>query len=151
MDGVASGSRALASQYDYLKFTSDGANWKVSNDLHPGAWTTYAMTVSSAGGSITTYDWNVGSYIRMGKIVFFHGIARISNNGTGSGKVIFTLPFAAKSSNSVMAGRDNGVSGKALVGIPGAGTTTLYIGNYDDSYPAQNNSQIVINGTYEAN
>lgn len=101
----------------------------------------FTPTVSAAVGTITTAAASL-NYVRRGRLVRFHVTVTITNNGTGAGAVLVTLPFSAVS--GVIFGRADAVSGKALQGI--CSGTTLTITNYDNSYPGASGEVLRLTG-----
>lgn len=115
------------------------------------AWTSWTPTISAATGTITTSS-GTGKYTQIGKTVHFYAALTITNNGTGSGVIISTVPVsgAAADGTSVGGGRAGAVSGKQVnVRIESTGTR-FYVLNYDNSYPAASGEILRISGTYEA-
>ena len=116
----------------------------VGTDL--GKWQSYTPTVTAASGTITSYSAS-GVYCKIGKIVHYNFYISITNNGTGSGAVIATLPVTM-TGNAIGAGRDNTQSGNMLQLF--ASGTEIRIFDYKNSYPAVNNSILVCSITYQA-
>ena len=114
------------------------------------AWTSWTPTITSTGGTITTVGAVTGFYIQIGKIVFFRANAAITTNGTGSGKVRFTLPSAPGNVTNftVASGSDIGLSGKMLQGNITNGQQYVDVANYDGTYPAADGCNLFINGFY---
>lgn len=128
----------------YIPVTSNGF-------YQTNVWETWTPTITTASGSITTLGTVVAKYRRESKTVFFKISIPITTNGTGSGNIKFTLPptYGGAVDNQVCYGRDNGVSGKMLVGIILAGTAGVDVTNYDGTYPGANGAVITVQGFYE--
>jgi hypothetical protein len=62
-------------------------------------WTSYTPTITSQGGSITTYT-ATGKYLQIDKGMFFIFTVTLSNVGTASGNMIITLPTTAVGSSA---------------------------------------------------
>jgi hypothetical protein len=62
-------------------------------------WTSYTPTITSQGGSITTYT-ATGKYLQIDKGMFFIFTVTLSNVGTASGNMIITLPTTAVGSGA---------------------------------------------------
>ena len=62
-------------------------------------WTSYTPTITSQGGSITTYT-ATGKYLQIDKGMFFIFTVTLSNVGTATGNMIITLPFTAVGSSA---------------------------------------------------
>lgn len=115
-----------------------------------GAWNTFTATIGSAGGALGTASATV-RWKKLGRTVFVSATATISANGTGAGTVNVSMPFAA-AGNVGLAGREFTNTSKMIVGVMTPGGTTLFITNYDGTYPgaAAGTTTLVISGTYEA-
>jgi hypothetical protein len=59
----------------------------------------YTPTITSQGGSITTYT-ATGKYLKIDKGMFFIFTVTLSNVGTATGNMIITLPFTAVGSSA---------------------------------------------------
>lgn len=113
-------------------------------------WNTYIPTIASSAGSLTTAS-ATGRYRKIGKVVHFQMAGTITTNGTGSGSIVISLPFAASSSAEYIAtGRCEATGGKMLQAQISASSTTASIFNYDNTYPAASGSLIIVSGTYES-
>ena len=111
------------------------------------AWTVTNPAVISAGGTLGTATGSVRAK-KLGRTVSFTAEALVSANGSGTGTVNITLPFAA-AANEAFGGRDF-FNAKGIAGVIVSGSTTLAISLYDGTYPAVSGSRLVISGTYEA-
>jgi hypothetical protein len=120
----------------------------VANAL-PIGWTAYTPTLTASAGTYTTASVT-GAYSRMGKLACIRITATITTVGTGTTSVV-SLPVAAATTNSdmqVLAGRENGVSGKMLQAFIAAGSSTITITDYLNSSPAANGAVQVVSGCY---
>jgi hypothetical protein len=85
--------------------SSDG---NTLDDYEEGSFTPTLTAVTS--GSVTTYNYQEGRYVKIGKLVWVHGIVGASNIGTATGNVRLSgLPFTSSNSGSA-----NGAGGGAL-------------------------------------
>jgi hypothetical protein len=89
------------------------------DDYEEGTWT---PTVSSEIGSITTVTSQSGTYVKIGKVIYFSLTFIISNAGTGSGAInVSSLPIAANTTQSTTAAV-NWANGEALSVIMPSGS-----------------------------
>lgn len=138
-------SGATAGQIKFPATQNASADANTLDDYEEGAWT---PTVTSAGGSITSYT-SSGQYVKVGKKVTLSFQITVTNNGTGSGLVQVTnMPFAVSTLDQAGAGREAGVSGSMVV-LRGLNTTvTLNIYAYNNAYPASTGAVLQCNITY---
>jgi hypothetical protein len=114
-----------------------------------GAWSAYTPVLAPLSGSFTTVGSSFGRYIKRGKMCTVSLVCSITNIGTGSGGMTFTLPSGALSgATCVGAGRENAVTGKMLQ-VYTDGTALGLIYNYDNTTPFENGCQILATLTYE--
>jgi len=119
------------------------------DDYEEGTWT---PTVTSSGGSITSYT-SAGTYTKIGNIVTVGYVFQITNAGTASGLATITnLPFqVAFNSNLDYTGscRETFNSGVWYFGIAQGGTSssTLYTST-NNGISWTNNSRYTISITY---
>ena len=75
------------------------SNANTLDDYEEGTWT---MSITFGGGSTgQTYDYNTGSYTKVGRLVTLNGLCSISNKGSSTGAAqIQTLPFPLLSGTS---------------------------------------------------
>ena len=111
-----------------------------------GIWTAYTPTVTSLAGSITSYTAS-GIYSKVGNIVFVHVGVTITNNGTGSGAIVFTMPITVGTGNFIFDGRENAATGNQLHGIVSTGGN-LNCYTYNNAYPGGTNYVIYMSGNY---
>lgn len=114
------------------------------------AWSAYTPTIGSGTGTLTTTS-ATGRFNQIGKQVIFEVAITITTNGTGATSITCTLPGGITTkADTVLTGRARAVSGKAITALALAGTSTLSITNYDNTYPAANGEVLVICGIFEA-
>lgn len=163
-NNTAEGGANSGSDFSIYRYTDAGAfiaealgiaratgNVTVTGDLSwtGAAWTVYTPVITASGGVITTKS-ATGRYKTMGKTVFVEMIITITTNGTGSGSIIATLPATASAFPFILAGRENNVTGKMLQGLINAGSSTVSVFNYDNTYPAADGYSLIVSGMYEA-
>lgn len=113
------------------------------------AWTAAsAPTVAASSGSITSSSASM-SYLREGKRVTFRLSVVITNNGTGAGLLLVTLPFTSTGVAS-FSGSEVASVGFGLSAYIGAGGTQVNIRKASDaSYPAASGYSFTISGEIE--
>ena len=121
----------------------DGTTWQ--QGIPVGAWTTYTPVLTPSTGSITSYVINAARYALIGKTVHLHINSTITNNGTGSGQLNYTLPITAKDKDYTGNGLD-GNNGNAL-SVFLSSATSVRVTKYDYTYPS---GLTRISITYEA-
>lgn len=114
------------------------------------AWTAYTPVITAGAGAFTTVS-AAGRFKQIGKTVFVCIDITVTTNGTAASFVVATLPALNNSSlQSLIAGREAGVTGKMLQGIIPISSSTVTIVNYDNSYPGANGALLTVNGSYES-
>ena len=123
---------------------SINGNYQVNN------WVSYTPVMTSGTGTITTVGACTGSYRRNGNMIFLRVSCAITTNGTGAGYITITLPIVSGASGqaSYMNGRENGVTGKMLLGYTASSATLLRVTLYDGTYPGANNAVMALYGSY---
>lgn len=109
-------------------------------------------TVTATTGTITTVTANTARWFKLGKLVFWQGQATITTNGTGAGKVRFTLPASlgnVTSKNYFATGRASAVSGQQLLGVFTLNQQYVDVQTDDDTYPAADGETLLVSGWYE--
>jgi hypothetical protein len=141
------GMFAVTTNDDELDYYN-GSAWVTAVQI--GAWTSYTPTVSTATGSITSQTLNQAKYVVIGKLVSLFFDLTITTNGTGGGKLSFTLPAAAQAKNAfyIGSGRENAVSGNMLQVVLET-TSSASVFTYNNLYPGVNNARILASITYE--
>ena len=115
---------------------SASSNANTLDDYEEG---TFTPSVISETGSLTTVTSQSGTYVKIGRVVYFSLTFTISNIGTGSAALIVgNLPVAAGTTQSTTAAV-NWSNGKALSVIMSAGTT-LAMRAVDGTSPIANES-----------
>ena len=104
----------------------------------------YSPVISSSSGTITSYT-SSAKYKRNGKFLIIDMSISVTNNGSGAGSIVATLPFSCV--NGALNGRENSISGSQLNGIPSG--STLVVRTYNNSYPAATGANIQISGVLE--
>jgi hypothetical protein len=134
---------AVGSDYAFLQADSAQSTGLLWNNA---AWTTYTPTVTASSGTITTAS-ATGRYTRIGKLCVTQFTATITNNGTGSGQVSITSPFAPATSGTFIGNfRESNATGKqGSITILNGGGSFFFCSFYDNTYPGGNN--YIINGT----
>lgn len=113
-------------------------------------WKDFTGVVTSTAGALGAGATANIHYHERGKICHFELVCDIPDNGTGSGGIIVTMPFAEGiAKNWIVHGKATAISGKALCGVIGAGLSTIIIRNYDASYPAVAGEKLIMSGFYE--
>jgi hypothetical protein len=117
-----------------------------------GDWTSYTPTVAAQSGAITSYT-STGSYIKIGKMVFYVARANITNAGTGALSLQISVPFTAKTGGIfVLYGQETASTGEALTGSLGAATNDYdraWARFYDWTTCIATGNTAVISGSYE--
>jgi hypothetical protein len=106
----------------------------------------YTPIVSVVSGSLTTSS-ATGSYQISPNTISFTAKVTVTTNGTGSGGIIVTLPNTSATSFAGV-GRATTNSGNALQVIGSPSSNTVFVYNYDGTYPASNGEELVISGEY---
>ncbi|CAB5222189.1 hypothetical protein UFOVP362_15 [uncultured Caudovirales phage] len=134
---------AVGSNYSFLQALSSettGLKWG-------GALTSYTPTVTASSGTITSYT-SSGTYIQIGKLVFFRVSITITNAGTGAASLIFSIPISRATANTPISGQEVSATGKALTGnITGLDSGSFRF--YDWTTCIATNNVLQVNGFYE--
>lgn len=120
------------------------ANLAVPNAIY-GTWT---PTITMLSGTITSYSISYAQYQKIGNFVTINVGFTISNKGTGSGAIYFTLPPGLNASRSTLYGRETTISGKMVQVLAEGGSA--YAVYYDNSSAWVNGVAFVITGSYKA-
>ncbi len=108
-------------------------------------WLSYATTVTTTSGAITTLGAVTFQYILSGGVCTFTVGITITTNGTGAGSINSTLPKTA-SGYATVYGKEL-LIGKALTGVS-FGSNFVSVTNYDASYPGGDGHVLVVSGSY---
>lgn len=111
------------------------------SDVYPEV---FLPVVASAGGTLGSYTSNA-TYQRQGKFVNFRINIAITNNGSGTGALIVTLPFTILA--GALTGRDGG-TGLQLVGTAES-TNLMLVRTYSNGYPSITGSALTLSGVLE--
>jgi hypothetical protein len=125
-----------------------GLKW-ASSSAPSYTWTSYTPTVGQTTGTITSYT-SSGSYLQIGKVVFFTARVTITNAGTGAGTMTIYLPSTASGSKFSISGNEWSATGKAVTGsINTAYTVAAGVRFYDWTTCIATSNEIIISGFYE--
>jgi hypothetical protein len=128
---------------------SASADANCLDDYEEGTWTS---TVTSSGGSITSYTLNRAVYVKIGNTVYFNVGVTITSVGTASGAFRFTLPFTTTAVNAVY-GREYAVLGYGFLGAMDASSVNAYAyaatANNGNAFAAGSGMIAGINGFYQ--
>jgi hypothetical protein len=109
--------------------------------------TTWSPTLSASSGSVTA-SASVAVYKKFGKLVWFTLIFAVSNAGTGTGALRFTLPSTPGYGGSCF-GFENVNTGFGVTGkISGGSAVVDCTFSSDNTYPGALNAQLRFTGTY---
>jgi parallel beta-helix repeat protein len=115
-----------------------------STQVFDAQYESFTPTATASTGTITTSSASM-KYKRDGKFIKVILTVTITTNGTGSGTVVITSPFSLV--GGAMIGRESVVSGKAV--IADVSGTSIYLRNYDNTYPGANGASIKLSGILE--
>jgi hypothetical protein len=118
-------------------------------DMVGGVWTDQAVVVSPSAGALANANATV-THKKVGRTVFFTGVANIITNGSASGGLRITMPFSASKATAFV-GRENATTGSMLQGFLGAASNVLFLFRYDNTYPGGDNRSLIFSGVYETN
>jgi hypothetical protein len=112
-----------------------------------GTWT---PTISAATGTLTTKSVTSAYYDVVGNFCRINITIVVTNKGTGTNGLVFTLPVTASSSaSSIISGRESAVTGKQLQAMINASGTTATAVYYDNSDPLANGATYTFTGSYQ--
>jgi hypothetical protein len=124
-----------------------GLPFNAGGNISSGRWIDWTPAITAASGTITAYT-ATGKYKVQDLTVHYQIEINISNNGTGSGAIVSTLPFSVPLNSGVGVGRELLLNGKSLTATQIALASTMSILNYDNSYPGASGCRLVVNGSY---
>lgn len=141
------GNTAWVNLYNYASpGIIDAVNFHTGTLLTP--WTNYTPTVSAASGTLTSFTVS-GKYKQIGKTIHGQVLINVTNNGTGSGALRFTLPPLAPTGSFIGVGRETTVTGAMLqVVLPTSGSASIF--KYDNTYPVASGQLANVSFTYES-
>ena len=116
------------------------------------ASTSYTPTITSTGGTPTTVT-ATGSYSQSGKYVVLNVKVTITNAGTATGSIIFTLPISAKSGSlqsngAAMEAAATGFMGNVWI-VPAGDVTKGNIRKYDFTTFWSSGNEVLATIVYE--
>ena len=114
-----------------------------------GAWTAWTPTLTPQSGTITSATAS-GRYQQIGRLVYFRATISITNAGSASGYLEFTLPVSALDANWAGCGYESAVTND-MIRVAGLGTTQGVLFLYSGSTAVTVTGYgITISGFYEA-
>lgn len=113
--------------------------------LDTTAWTVTNPTVTASGGSFTTVNCSL-RYKRLGKTAIFTATVTITDAGSATGNILFTLPFTPTTTH---AGGGKEVAAVGLQCNWQTSTTQMIIAKYDNTSIIATGRTVVITGTIE--
>lgn len=133
-----------------INFTANtplaGMTTQLLNWYEEGTWT---PTISATVGTITTSSSSSAFYTRVGSVISFTVVLTITNNGTGSSQLRFTLPFSGSRGYAANVSGLNASSGALVVGASSsANPSSIDLNRYDGVYPVSSGQSLRISGTY---
>lgn len=124
---------------DDAKFLTSKALADASTGKIGAAWTDYEPTFTASSGTPTTVYINKSSYFRIGKVIIGRLDCVITNKGTASGILRFTLPVTAQDAGFGGCGAESAATGLALsvygydtthANVVTAAAGTVWVDNY---------------------
>lgn len=109
-----------------------------------GGWSSSVCTIAASSGSLSNASANI-VYQKIGRCVNFIITSTVILNGTGANNIDVTTPFIAANEHA-WGGRETNSTGLAITGTMAAGSAIVRIFKYDNTYPAGNNTRMVIAG-----
>ena len=120
-------------------------NANTLDDYEEGTWT---PTITAYSGTLTTTSSSDANYTRVGNVVTFSVVLTVTNNGTGAGYLIFTLPFSGSKGYASAIGI-NTSSGVTVSGSSDSSNpSTMYMQKTDGTYPIASGQSLRVTGTY---
>ena len=125
--------------------------WATVASAFPAS-TSYTPTITASSGTATTVT-ATGSYSQSGKYVVLNVKVTITNAGTASGSIIFTLPISAKtgslqSNGAAMEAAATGFMGNVWI-VPAGDVTKGNIRKYDFTTFWSNGNEVLATIVYE--
>lgn len=127
-----------------------GAKYNGAANIFVNEWRAYTPTFSSGTGAITTMGAVNAAYKLYDDAVKYRVDATITTNGTAATNFRATVPYTqgAGTPNSSGHGREVAVTGDALTATLSAGSSTLIIQTYQNTYPGGDGRRICVEGEY---
>lgn len=144
---VAAGAAGFMTGADKSKIDGIAAGADVTSAQF-GAWGSYVPVVSAGSGSFTSAS-GAGSYLKVGKIVFFRQLITITTVGTAGANVQATLPTGVVGS-MICNGKYLNTGKSLAIEATGSVTGSTYSSLYDGSFPFTDGSVLSISGFYQA-
>lgn len=151
--GLVDISGAAAGQIKFPATQNASANVNTLDDYEEGTWT------PTVGGN-ATYNVQVGSYVKIGRVVYITAKMNINVLGTGSASTMSGLPFTASADVGQVLPVANLLTASANITIFGTvtanGTTITFLGKTASATsdsginPFANSTTMVISGSYLA-
>lgn len=119
--------------------------------LPENPWDTYTPTVTASSGTITSYVAE-GRYARRGKLITVSINISITNNGTGAGGLLVTMPAPSGGDavgGTCINGRERALSNATISAYIDTGSSTAEVLKYDGTYPGGTNAVLSFSGTYQ--
>lgn len=131
------------------RFSTSGASAKYggAGKIYVDHWRTYAPTVASETGTITTLGAYNGYYKRHNNTITLFVEINITTNGTGATSVVCSLP-ETPIQDAILFGKETAVTGTALAANVDSGSGTIRIQTLSQTYPGGDGYRILINGVY---
>ena len=114
-----------------------------------GPWPAFTPTVAAASGSLASAS-GAGNGIKVGRTFSFRVTATITADTNGSGGINVGMPYTA-AGPCVVAGRSTAgaAAGKMLQGLWDTGSASIFVTNYDNTYPAGSGYTLKLSGVCE--
>jgi hypothetical protein len=129
------------------RMNSSGVEAWVGDD--GAAWTTWSPSFGADAGALTTVTSANGRYKKVNRVCNWQVTITVTNKGTATGNLYFTLPLTAASTVSVVGhGRENALAGVSLQAFFRS-TTTSYVFQYNNGSVLTNGWVLVLAGAYE--
>jgi hypothetical protein len=122
-----------------------------TTELSENVWVEYTPTISATSGTITAYTAE-GKYIKRGKLLTVSASVNISNNGTGAGVIMVSLPAATIGTTlggTLLPGRERNLLNVALTAYIESATSSAEVMTYNALYPGGTGAAITFSGSYE--
>jgi hypothetical protein len=122
-----------------------------TTELSENAWVAYTPTVTATSGTITAYTAE-GKYIKRGKLLTVSASVNISNNGTGAGEIMVSLPAATIGTTlggTLLPGRERNILNVALTAYIESGASSAEVMTYNAAYPGGTGAAFTFSGSYE--
>lgn len=122
-----------------------------TTELPENAWVDYTPTVTTSSGTITAYTAKA-RYIKRGKLLTISVNISITNNGTGAGALLVTMPTATVGSvigGTCLNGRERGILNATVTAYIDGGASTAEVTTYNGLYPGGTGAVLSFAGSYE--